>query len=241
MTAYTIDKAITLFLNGSSNIYIDHWAQTATQTITWIPLAVLLVYILIRHNDLVSFVELVLAIALCILIADQVASSICKPIIARFRPAQDPYIMFAVDVVSGYRGGLYGFFSSHAANTFAVSTFLILLMKNRILTYWLLSWAIINCWTRAYLGVHYASDLAVGAIWGTATGYFIYQLWLRFCHHSEIWKKTHQEENAIKQCGKTPAGGFTLGGYSISSIHLLCAGIAATYLYISLKATWLNL
>ena len=52
----------------------------------------------------------ILALILCVTLADQVASTIFKPMVGRFRPTQDPFIMYAVDVVNGYRGGKYGFF-----------------------------------------------------------------------------------------------------------------------------------
>lgn len=72
-------------------------------------------------------------IALVITLADQIASGLCKPFFARFRPTQDPNIMYMVDIVNGYRGGRFGFISSHAANTFAISVFLSLLIKGNLL------------------------------------------------------------------------------------------------------------
>lgn len=227
-----IDQTITLWLNGSDSLYLDQVALTATHTATWIPAALVLAYALIRHNDLLSFVETLLAIALCILLADQVASSVCKPLFARFRPAQDPLIMYTVDVVNGYRGGLYGFFSSHASNTFAVATFLTLLIRNRALSLWLYSWALVNCWSRVYLGVHYIGDLTVGAIWGTLVGWGIYLLWLRYCHHSVIWEKYHAATQS------TSSSNLTAGGYSYGSVHLIISTLALTYLYIAFRAIW---
>ena len=47
-----MDQAITLLLNGSSSLYLDGIAWTATQTTTWLPLAIMLLYVVIQANDL---------------------------------------------------------------------------------------------------------------------------------------------------------------------------------------------
>ena len=119
------------------------------------PLSILLFYLIIRNNDLPGIGGTPLALGLCILLADQMASTVFKPWVGRFRPTNDPSLMYAVDVVNGYRGGKFGFFSSHAANTMAIATFLSLLVRQKSLSLWLYSWALLNCWTRVYLGVHY--------------------------------------------------------------------------------------
>ncbi|MCD8318623.1 MAG: hypothetical protein LUC45_07215 [Paraprevotella sp.] len=81
-------------------------------------------YLVIRNNSMSEVGLIILCFGLAILLADQFSSSFCKPYFARFRSAQDPQLMYLVDVVDGYRGGRYGFISSHAANTFAVCIFL---------------------------------------------------------------------------------------------------------------------
>ena len=111
-----MDQAITLLLNGSSSLYLDGIAWTATQTTTWLALAIVLLYVVIQANDLRGILRIIICISLCIALADQVASSVFKPLVARWRPTHDPYIMYMVDIVRGYRGGNYGFFSSHVAN-----------------------------------------------------------------------------------------------------------------------------
>lgn len=75
-----------------------------------------------------------------------------------------------VHIVGGYRGGSYGFPSCHAANSFALASFLTLLFANRKLCLFIFAWAVLNSYSRVYLGVHYPGDLLVGAIIGTAAG-----------------------------------------------------------------------
>lgn len=176
------DTQLTLLLNGSDSQWLDQFALVSTATITWIPLATLLVYVLVRNNKWENFLIVVLGIALAITLADQMASGICKPLVARLRPTQDPALAHVIDIVGDYRGGRYGFFSSHAANTCAVATFLALLFRNRALTIALYSWSLLNCWTRVYLGVHYVGDLLVGVLWGVFVGWVVYKL-ANMCFH----------------------------------------------------------
>ncbi len=104
-----LDRTLTLFFNGSQSLYMDGLAWTATQTSTWLPLAVIIFYVFLRNNTLNGTIRIVLAFALCILLADQVASTIFKPMVARWRPTNNPEFMYMVDVVRGYRGGNYGY------------------------------------------------------------------------------------------------------------------------------------
>lgn len=223
----TLDQTITLFLNGSQSLFLDGLAVTATQTAVWLPLALLLLYVVVRHNDLPAVAGIVLCLALAILLADQMASSVCKPLFERFRPTQNPDIMYQVDVVNGYRGGRYGFFSSHAANTMAVATFVSLLVRRRALALWLGSWVALNCWTRVYLGVHYVGDLLTGLLWGLLVGAVVYLLWVRF--------RPASVKARIAFTSARP-GLYTAGGYAQSAVHLLIGGLALTYLYILFRA-----
>lgn len=225
-----LDEALTLFLNGSHSLYLDGIAWSATATATWLPLLLVLLYIIVRNNDLRGIFGIVLCLALCILLADQVASTVFKPLVGRFRPTNDPSLMYSVDVVNSYRGGRYGFFSSHAANTMAVATFLALLIRNRTLTLWLYSWALLNCWTRVYLGVHYVGDLLVGTLWGCFTGWAVYSLWRRFMPAS-----ARERADLIAK-----RSGMTSTGYSLSHAHLLVSCLAITYVFVAFKALFFS-
>jgi len=79
--------------------------------------------------------------------------------------------------VNGYKGGIFGFVSSHAANAFGIATFLWLVLRKQIKWIWIMFvWAAIFSYTRIYLGVHYPSDILGGGILGTIIGLLVYKM-----------------------------------------------------------------
>lgn len=169
-----MDTTLTLLLNGSDNVYLNGIAMLATKAWLWIPLYAAIFYTLVREHSYRQFLIIVGGLLIAILLADQISSSIVKPLVARLRPSHDPSIMHLVDVVEGYRGGRYGFFSSHAANTSAITLYLALIFRNRRITVTLVAWTLLNCWTRLYLGVHFAGDIITGLVFGSTIGTVLY-------------------------------------------------------------------
>ena len=185
-----IDTSLTLLLNGSDCTFVDGIAITATSTIVWIPIAAVLLYLIIKKNKPFDSFLIVLGIGITIFLADQMASGICKPYFCRFRPTHDPEIKHLIDIVNDYRGGKYGFFSSHAANTFAVATFLTYIFRNYKTAILLYSWALLNSWTRIYLGVHYLGDILTGIVWGLLVGVCTFHV-IKFLRRLYFHKRGH--------------------------------------------------
>jgi len=176
-----IDKQLLLWLNGSDSLFLDYLVMTLTNAKTWIPLYLALFYVVLKSNATVARILMVVAAAgLCVFLAGTIDDTIVKPLVARWRPGRDPEIGMLVDTVDGYRGGKYGFFSAHASNTFSIAIFFSLLMRQRLFTVFMVSWSLVNCWTRLYLGVHYPGDITVGLLWGGLVGWGVYRLYCRF-------------------------------------------------------------
>ena len=94
--------------------------------------------------------------------------------VARLRPTHDPAIADMIHTVNGYRGGRYGFVSSHSANAFAVVVFTSLVVRRRIYTVLTLIWALLTAYSRVYLGVHYVGDVVCGAVLGIFVALVVY-------------------------------------------------------------------
>lgn len=175
-----LDKQWLLAVNGSDSLYLDRLARVLTTALTWLPLYISLFYLVLHNNENFRKVLCVLAGAgLCVLLAGTVDDMIVKPTVARWRPTHDPEIGLLVDIVDGYRGGNYGFFSAHASNTFSIAIFFCWLIRSRLLSMALIIWSFTNCWTRMYLGVHFPGDILVGLTWGLIVGTFVYYLFYR--------------------------------------------------------------
>ena len=127
------DKQLLLAVNGSDSLLLDYIIMTLTTATTWIPLYLSLLYVVLKSNARREVLFIVASAALCVLLAGTVDDTIVKPLVARWRPTHDPEIGALVDVVDNYRGGNYGFFSAHAANTFSIALFFSLLMRRRLL------------------------------------------------------------------------------------------------------------
>ena len=151
-------------LNGSNSPFLDQFMYIYTGKAVWLPLAVLIIAVLLYKKKWQESLLILLAIVLVVTLCDQFASHLCKPFFTRFRPTHHPDFMDQVKVVFGYRGGRYGFISSHAANAFGFATFMALLMRQRLLSWTLFAWAAITAYTRIYLGVHFITDILPGTI-----------------------------------------------------------------------------
>ncbi len=174
-TLISLDKQLLLWFNGSDSVFIDTMAMTLTNAKTWIPLYAALLFMVVRANIDWRRILLVVACAgMCVLLAGTINDEIVKPLVARLRPTHDLEIGALVDIVDGYRGGRYGFFSSHAANTFSLAVFFSLLVRNRYFSVFLILWSLTNCWTRMYLGVHFPFDIFCGLLWGGCVGTGVY-------------------------------------------------------------------
>lgn len=176
----SIDKQLLLAFNGSDSLFLDRVVRTLTNASTWIPLYLSLFFIVLKNNvDMRKVLCVLGAAGLCVLLAGSVDDLIVKPLVARWRPTHDPEIGMMVDIVDGYRGGRYGFFSAHASNTFSIAILFCWIVRSQALSTALILWSLTNCWTRLYLGVHYPGDILVGLIWGFTVGTGVYFLYRR--------------------------------------------------------------
>ena len=177
-TLYAADKTLLMVFNGSHCPFVDRLAVTLTCGYMWILLYIALLLLVINNHKTVVQISLVIGMALlAIVLSEGMADLIVKPLIARLRPIHDILMQDSVQVVNNYRAEGYSFFSAHASNTMAVAVFFSLLVKDRLFACTLITWALVNCWTRLYLGVHYPSDIIVGVVWGSVSGLFAYTMY----------------------------------------------------------------
>lgn len=175
-----MDMQVLSIFNGSDNIMLDQMVQILTSGLTWIPLYVMLFFVVMRNNETMGQIALVVGSAIfCVLFADGLVDGIIKQLAERWRPSNDPTFKYMVQVVDDIRPKGYSFCSAHAANTMSLAVFFSLLIRSKLLTITLVIWSLINCWTRLYLGVHYPSDILCGMIIGIIVGILVYLLYYK--------------------------------------------------------------
>ncbi len=172
-----LDKNLFLELNSYHAEWLDAVMMFVTNTLVWIPLYLFIAYHIFRIHGKRALLIFV-CIALTILLADQITSSVMKPFFGRLRPTHDPELAAMVHIVDNYRGGRFGFASSHAANTFGLAMFVFLLFRQQTRKVgWMFAWALLVAYSRIYLGVHYPGDILVGGLVGVACAIGCYVLY----------------------------------------------------------------
>ncbi len=174
-TIKTWDESLFLYLNNFHTDFLDPIIFQLTHTWPWIPLYLFLTYLIVKKYEKKSW-WVFIALGLTILFADQFTSGFMKPFFERLRPCHDPRWDGMLHNY-GKCGGMFGFASSHASNSFAIATIISLTLgKYYPQTKWLFLWATFFSYTRIYLGVHYPADVIVGGIVGIVSAYLAFHL-----------------------------------------------------------------
>lgn len=219
-----LDYDILHLLNGSDNPIVDSMALILTDAYTWIPLYLMLIFLVVHNNERWSQILLIISAAICcVSISSIISEVICKPWVARLRPMYTPELYDHLDLVEGYSASGFSFFSSHAANTFSLAVFLSMLVRRRTFSMFIITWSLINCWTRLYLGAHFPSDILVGLLCGGIIGLVCYSVYLFF--YKKISSRLHFISNQ-----------YTSTGYSLTDIDIFLNVQVVIYIVIIICA-----
>lgn len=213
----TLDQHLLMYFNGSDSLFLDHLVPLLTCGLTWIPLYVVLFFLVVKNNETMMQICLILGCTfLCILLSGGVDDGIVKPLVGRLRPTNDPMLKYAVDVVDNTRGVGFSFFSAHAANTMALAVFVSWLVRDRLLSITMIFWSLLNGWTRVYLSVHYPGDVLCGWVWGVLAGSVAYLVFHR------LYFKVSPRLNYV-------SSQYTQTGYSRVDINIVMAMLVVIF------------
>ena len=171
-----VDESLLLLINNLNGSLLDSIMIFISSKLGWLPLYILLLYLVIINYKYKSWLVL-LSIALTITISDQASVHLFKNIFQRLRPCHVTELAEQLHMVVNC-GGKYGFLSSHAANSSAVSVFIILLLRRSYtwVTPLMISYTFLIMYSRVYLGVHYPFDVIAGAVLGFIIGGIVFKL-----------------------------------------------------------------
>lgn len=161
-----MDVALFEFIHYDlANPFFDAILPTYREKTTWIPLYLIMVYLLWKTYGWKQTLLLLACIAITLTIADQLAASVIKPWVARPRPCiTDDAVRELVNC-----GGFNSFPSNHATNHFALATVLSLTWLADKARGWRIGiyiWAGTIALAQVYVAKHYPSDIVAGAALG---------------------------------------------------------------------------
>ena len=187
-----LDKSLFIFLNSLGSEFFDNFWLYISAKDTWIWLYLFSLILLLTgkkenfiqigfsYYDIkptyINWFYFLLGIILLIVFTDQ-SSNMFKDYFQRLRPCHDPDLLNLFRTVKESCGGLYSFFSAHAANSFAFATFIFFMTKKsyRNLSSLLFAWALIVSYSRIYIGVHFPVDIIFGAVYGIIAGFLFFK------------------------------------------------------------------
>ena len=184
---YTFDHGLFLWLNFDGGAFMDWLMTTISGTAMWIPLYLLIFWLVWRKEGWKGVVTFIICLALAMGLSDMICGifkhtgllkNVWESFPVRHRPMFDAAVRDLAHVVS-YRHGAYGTVSAHAATTCALAVISSLVIRRKWFA-WMISVAVLLiCYSRIYLACHFPMDILLGSILGTITGLAMYLLWVK--------------------------------------------------------------
>ncbi len=176
-TLELFDRKFFLAINSRHTDFLDNIMWQMSKDWPTVVFGLIFAYFFYKNFQFKNMASLLLGVALVLACTD-LSTNLIKHQVKRYRPSHNLEIKEQVHLVNEYKGGTYGFYSSHAANAFGLITFFYLsagwISKRKKILFFLYP-AIVG-FSRVYLGVHYPSDILVGAINGLIFGTLIFYI-----------------------------------------------------------------
>ncbi len=205
------DTNILLWVNEHHSFFWDQFMYVYSGRWVWVPLYVSIAYVLVRNFSWKVTLFALLTITVIITLSDQICASLIRPIVCRLRPSNlNNPLSAVIHVVDNYRGGPFSFPSAHASNSWALTFFVIYLFRNKAISVFIVFWALLTCYSRMYLGVHYPSDLFVGMLLGLACASVVFYFFQKYSGYSH-------EMNLRQYNIPVIVGGLTITGIVLFS------------------------
>ncbi len=178
-----LDRNVICYLADEfHNSFLDKLLPFMREMKNWFPVYIAAAGLMIFRFKKVGLLWL-LALILVVSATDLTGNYLFKKNFQRVRPCNVPELSGELKVLVNCGSG-YSFISNHAANHFAIATFVAISLTRRYQrwSYLLYGWAGLIAFAQVYVGVHYLSDVVVGALVGSLIAYFVGRYLIRLFH-----------------------------------------------------------
>lgn len=170
-----LDKEVLIFLNNLGTEQWDGFWLLITKQLHWSLFFAVIFYLMIKKIGWKQFGYIVVFLSLLILVTDQL-TNLSKFSFQRLRPCNDPSVNNLIRVVQ--QRSSFSFFSGHASNSMASTTFFFLIFRKYYrYAFLLFLFPLIFAYSRIYLGLHFPIDILVGFLVGIINGTLFYKLY----------------------------------------------------------------
>lgn len=171
-----LDKTVFVFLNGLGSAYFDGLWLLITKQINWVPIFVIILYLVFKHLGWRHALLIIGMITLLLILTDQTTNHLFKYRFMRLRPGSDPALDGLIRAVK--TSSTFSFISGHASNSMAVAFFLFKVLKPYLkFMGFIFLWPMVFAYSRIYLGLHYPLDILCGYVWGILMALLILKLY----------------------------------------------------------------
>lgn len=211
-------------INGTHSYFTDCVMELYSGRQVWFPVILSILITIVYKRNWKEWLVILLFFIVLGALSDRIAAGYVKPFFARPRPTSYPGVMEYVRLFGGRQigGKGLGFVSCHATNAFGFATFSVLLFRNKLYFWVIMTWALIMGYSRVYLGVHFVSDVIGGMILGITIGFITYTLYRLSAR--KFFKKNNLDINPQ---------------YPDKRLKILSLGIVFYILFFSLSSPWL--
>lgn len=201
------DVNLLLFFNFDGGRTVDTIMWLASGIPTWIPLYLLVLFMIYHRHGWKYMLFGLIFIALGVGICDQLANLFKSDMTPYLRPTRTPEVYPLLHTVRGYKSGMYGTVSGHASTSFCIFLMSSLMARRGWVTGLMLFYTVMASYSRMYLGVHFPFQILFGLILGASVGYGMWKLfsWLagKYLWSSlPKWVERRRERRGILSQGK---------------------------------------
>ena len=174
-----LDKKLFLLLNMDMGEFGDQFFIFITSHSTFVYISLIAAFIVFRKFGLYA-AFLTIALIGAGIGATDMFSNIFKYNIEKFRPLYTADIQLQANLVMDYLTlGLFGTVSGHASTSVFLAGFTSKIIKNKYYTTFAVIMAILICYSRIYLAMHFPMDITLGAIIGIVASILFYKLYVK--------------------------------------------------------------